>query len=141
MCIIRTILIAEDDDNDFIFVNRALQMSGFQGKIVRATDGTSAIELLQAICAHQFELPALALIDLKMPRSDGFEVLTWKQEHRHLPCVPLIVFSSSRLDADVKRAYELGAHAYSTKPFLATDYVEFCTSLQDWWRHCELTQD
>ncbi len=139
MCVINTILIAEDDDNDFFFIARALHITGFQGKVVRANDGKDAIVLLQAIFDQKFKLPAIALIDLKMPRCDGFEVLAWRQKHREVPCVPLIIFSSSRLETDVKRAYELGAHAFTKKPTEVREYVELCTSLQDWWKHCELT--
>lgn len=139
MCVINTMLIAEDDDNDFFFVSRALKITGFQGKVVRAIDGQAAITTLQAIFDHKFQLPALALIDLKMPRCDGFEVLTWRQKHRELPCVPLIIFSSSRIEADVKRAYELGAHAFTQKPARVGEYVDLCASLQSWWKHCELT--
>src|SRR4051794_8809799 len=138
MCVINTILIAEDDDNDFFFVSRALHICGFRGTIVRASDGKAAIALLQALFDHQFKLPALALIDLKMPRCDGFEVLAWRQTHREMPCIPLIVFSSSRLEADVKRAYELGAHGFTMKPARPVDYVQLCASLQEWWQHCEL---
>lgn len=141
MCVINTILVAEDDDNDFFFITRALRATGFQGQVVRAVTGKAAIAVLQSIFDRQLKLPAVALIDLKMPGMDGFDVLTWRRDHRDLPCVPLIIFSSSGLRADVIRAYELGAHAFAKKPCRVSEYVELCTSLQDWWRHCELVDD
>ena len=137
MCNIRTILIAEDDENDFIFITRALKVTGFRGKILHAEDGDDAIRKLGN---GEMELPALALIDLKMPRRDGFDVLRWKHAHLESPCVPLIVFSSSRIERDVKEAYALGAHAFTMKPGRFEQYVEYCQSLQDWWSRCEFAE-
>jgi CheY-like chemotaxis protein len=82
-------------------------------------------------------LPALALVDLKMPRQDGFDVLRWKRKHMELPCVPIIIFSSSGLERDVKEAYALGANSFTTKPNRFEQYVHYCEALQNWWRRCE----
>jgi CheY-like chemotaxis protein len=134
---IRTILIAEDDENDFLLIHRALKKAGFRGAVVRAADGTEAIHRLEQIGDQETPLPALALIDLKMPRKDGFDVLRWKRKHSELPCVPMIIFSSSGLERDVKEAYALGAHSYTTKPGQFEQYVRYCEALQGWWCHCE----
>jgi CheY-like chemotaxis protein len=140
MCVIRTILVAEDDENDFVLISRALKAAGFVGTILRAGDGDEAIRKLERMGMPEAQLPALALIDLKMPRADGFDVLEWKRLHTELPCVPLIIFSSSNEECDVKKAYELGAHAFTTKPNGFERYIGYCASLQDWWCRCEFME-
>ena len=97
MCVISTILVADDDDNDFFFIERALRKTSFEGDILRAVDGSEMIKVLHSMCVRG--LPALGLIDLKMPRCDGFAVLAWRQRHSELSCIPLIVMSSSRLES------------------------------------------
>ena len=140
MCAIATILIAEDDDNDFFFLERALRKTSFEGNILRAADGSETIEVLQTMCTQRPSLPALGLIDLKMPRCDGFAVLAWRQKHCELSCIPLIVLSSSRIESDVRRAYDLGASSFTMKPMIANDYVDLCMALQHWWEHCEFAE-
>lgn len=140
MGVIRAILIVEDDENDFHLISRALKTSGYDGRIVRAKDGGEAIHKLAGLGNGEMPLPALALIDLKMPRLDGFDVLKWKRQHVELPCVPLIIFSSSGIERDVKEAYALGAHAFTMKPSRFEQYVDYCQSLQDWWRRCEFSE-
>lgn len=141
MCAISTILIAEDDDHDFFFIERALRKTAYEGEIVRALDGSQTIETLHSLCIDRLSLPALGLIDLKMPRCDGFGVLAWRQKHCELSCIPLIVLSSSRMQSDVKRAYDLGACSFTMKPMAANDYLDLCTALQHWWEHCEFAED
>ena len=141
MCVLRAILVAEDDDNDFLLISRALKEAGFLGKILRAEDGNEAIDKLKhAGNGGEMELPAVALIDLKMPRGDGFDVLKWKRRHLELPCVPIIIFSSSSMEGDVKQAYALGANAFTMKPNRYDQYVDYCASLQNWWRRCEFNE-
>src|ERR1041384_1661828 len=139
---IRTIIVAEDDDDDFFLVRRALKQSGYRGAIVRAMNGEEAIRLLRSSGGAEAEvtLPAIALLDLKMPLRDGFDVLEWKDKHRDLPCVPVIIFSSSEVERDVKRAYKLGAHSYVRKPARFEQYVAIFDSLRNCWSHCEFTE-
>ena len=140
MCIIRTILVAEDDDNDYLLLSRALKAAGYRGTILRASDGDEAIRRLEHTGHPDLQLPALALIDLKMPGGDGFDVLKWKRRNTATPCIPLIILSSSNEPSDVEKAYSLGAHAFTMKPNGFERYVSYCTSLQDWWRRCEFIE-
>ena len=140
MSVIRTILVAENDDHDFLFISRALKAAGCLGCIVRAEDGDAAIHELEHIGEPRLQLPALALVDLKMPGCDGFDVLRWKRRHAELPCVPIIIFSSSNIESDVKEAYLLGAHSFTVKPLQFADYVRYCVSLQEWWSRCEFSE-
>ena len=94
-----TLLIVEDDDNDFLFLERALGMENFEANIRRACDGVEAIEYLAGendfANREAHPLPHLILLDLKMPRRNGFEVLEWLREHSELETLPVVVFSSS----------------------------------------------
>jgi CheY-like chemotaxis protein len=128
-----TLLIAEDDDNDFLFLERALGIEKFEANIRRACNGDEAIEYL---CGENIysdreahPLPHLMVLDLKMPLKNGFEVLEWLREHSELETFPVVVFSSSEEPADVEKAYELGASGYLVKPSSYLSYGEIVRSL------------
>jgi len=132
---IPTLLIAEDDDNDFLFLERALAIEKFEANIRRACDGEEAIEYL--VGENHFAdrdahpLPNLILLDLKMPRKNGFEVLAWVREHSELETLPVVVFSSSEECADVEKAYNLGASGYLVKPSSYLSYSEIVRTLRE----------
>jgi len=92
---IPTLLIVEDDDNDFLFFERALAMEKFGAQVQRACDGAEAIEYLAG--ENDFAnrdvhpLPNLMVLDLKMPRKNGFEVLAWLREHSEIGTLPVVV--------------------------------------------------
>ena len=133
---LKAILVAEDDENDFFLIRVALEAAGFNGNVIHARGGAEAIDWLKQ--AGPDDLPALLLLDLKMPRGDGFDVLEWKDKNR-LPCVPAIVLSASPLERDVARAYQLGAHSYAAKPLGLENRTNLCRGLLGWWRNwCEL---
>src|SRR5690349_9311232 len=117
---IPTLLIAEDDDNDFLFLERALMLEKFEANIRRVCDGDEAIEYL---CGENHfadrdahPMPNLIVLDLKMPRKNGFEVLAWLRKQSELGTLPVVVFSSSEEPGDVENAYNLGATGYLVKP-------------------------
>jgi CheY-like chemotaxis protein len=129
-----TLLIAEDDDNDFLFLERALVIEKFEANIRRACDGVEAIEYL---CGENhfadreaYPLPHLLVLDVKMPRRNGFEVLAWLREHSELETLPVVVLSSSEEPADVQKAYELGASGYLVKPSSSLSYSEIVRTLR-----------
>lgn len=128
-----TLLIAEDDDNDFLFLEQALEMEKFEADIRRAVDGVEAIEYLAGdndfANREAHPLPHMILLDLKMPRRNGFEVLEWMREHGELETLPVVVFSSSEEPADVEKAYELGASGYLVKPSSYGAYPEIVRRL------------
>jgi CheY-like chemotaxis protein len=131
---IPTLLIAEDDDNDFLFLERALKIERFEADIRRACDGEEAIEYLGGeedfANREAHPLPQLILLDLKMPRKNGFDVLTWVREHPDLRTLPVIIFSSSEEPEDVENAYNLGANAYLVKPSSCLSYSEVVQTLR-----------
>lgn len=75
----------------------------------------------------------MIILDLKMPRKSGFEVLEWLQENQEFTVVPIIVMSASGLDSDVEKAYRLGANTYFAKPGTYCDLVDTMKSLKDYW--------
>jgi CheY-like chemotaxis protein len=132
-----TILHVDDDSNDAVLFEHACQKAGIDCNLHNVEDGDQAITYLRG--AEQFAdrarypIPTLVLLDLKMPRVNGFDVLAWVRGHRHLRAMPVVVLSSSNHDADVKRAYDLGANSYMVKPVGFESLVEIARSLNQYW--------
>jgi CheY-like chemotaxis protein len=116
----QTILIAEDDDNDFWFFELAFKKTAGSMSLVRVNDGVEAIDYLSRerddADRRKRPNPDLIVLDLNMPRMDGFDVLEWLQKHPQLRSMPAIVLSSSEEEADIERAFQLGANSYLVKP-------------------------
>jgi len=125
------LLLAEDDDNDVLLFTRAIKNTGLTCEIKSVSDGQQAIDYLERnppfADKQTFPFPRFLILDLKMPRKTGFEVLEWLQEHPECRIIPTIVFSSSKIADDVTRAYQLGANSYFTKP---NDYEELKSIFQ-----------
>jgi len=115
-----TILVADDDPNDVFFLKRAFTKAGHGYRVVDVPDGETAIDYLSGSAAYadrsRFPLPALMLLDLKMPKVNGFEVLAWLQREKRLDSLKVVVLSSSGLASDKQKAKSLGAHDYRVKP-------------------------
>lgn len=135
------ILLIEDDPNDVFFVRDAIAKSGRGHRLYAVTDGNEAIAYLkgqgQYANREAHPVPNIVLTDLKMPGMDGFEFLQWLKEHPECGIIPAIVFSSSRHDADVRKAYRLGANAYIMKPTRLAELVDVLHSTYEFWSHCE----
>jgi CheY-like chemotaxis protein len=116
----RTILLCEDNDDDVILFRRALSAARLSNTLRVAPDGAAAIDYLagsgEFADRDRFPLPVLAFVDLKMPRYDGFEVVSWTRKHPAFDAICLIVLSSSAEEKDVERAYAAGANGYLVKP-------------------------
>src|SRR5437868_5914276 len=114
-----TILLVEDNADDLELTLRALQRNGFTNKVVTMRDGAQALDYLNRRGAHkdrQDGQPALILLDLKLPRVDGLEVLDQIKSNPELRTVPVIMLTSSRQARDVNQAYQLGVNSYVCKP-------------------------
>ena len=113
------ILIVDDDENDLILIGRAFQRADPKVLTKVARDGEEAIRYLSGDGAFadrdQYPLPCLILMDLKMPRKNGFDVLEWLRQQPGLRRLPVVIFSSSRQPEDINRAYDLGANTYLVK--------------------------
>ena len=128
-----TVLLVEDDLNDIFIVKRAFRTAHIQNPLQVVTDGEEAINYLRGAgkygdrIAHPF--PQLIVMDIKMPRLSGFEVLEWvKKNGQPLRRIPIIIVSSSDSPDDINRAYELGANAYMIKPmdYRAVEHLFEC---------------
>src|SRR5437763_1675459 len=126
------ILLAEDNLDDVLLVRMAFRKAGFDNRIVVVCDGEVAIQYLlgkgRYADREQFPIPEIFLLDLKMPKVSGFEVLAWRQRRAEWRCLPTIVLTSSCSAADVARAYDLGANSFLTKP---ADFPEFVTMMKE----------
>lgn len=131
------LLVAEDNDLDALLMERLVQRCGDAFHMVRVEHGEAAIDYLQGAGDYgdrkKFPLPALLLLDLKMPRKDGFAVLSWRQENRAFSRLPIVVFSSSNLPDDISRAYALGANSYAIKPSDPERLERLVKALHEWW--------
>ena len=135
-----TILIAEDDENDVLLLRRAFEKIGYTGRFRIVSDGEEALDYLQAkgkfADREKFPFPTLILTDLKMPKRNGFEILEWLGDHPECSVIPTIVFTSSPTDADVKKAYALGANSYFVKPPNFEDLQCVVRDLCNYWSMC-----
>jgi CheY-like chemotaxis protein len=131
------VLLVEDDDNDALFVERAFRHAGILNPLHVARNGDEAIEYLDGRGAYadreRFPMPVFILLDLKMPRRSGLEVLSWVKDRAGVRRIPIVVLTSSKNDADVNRAYELGANSYLVKPVSFEGLIELVKSLQLYW--------
>ena len=136
------VLVAEDDDIDAFLLERAFSKAGLKVPLKFVRDGQEAVDYLTAESttagASAYSLPVLLLLDLKMPRLDGFDVLRWLRQHPSLKRLCVVVFSSSNEPHDINLAYDLGANSYAVKPTDPGNLDSFVRALGEYWfkRHC-----
>jgi len=133
-----TVLLVEDDLNDIFLVKRAFKMAHLPEPLQVVTDGQEAINYLKGEGKYTdrqgYPLPKLIVMDIKMPRRTGFEVLEWvKGDGRPLRRIPIVIVSSSDNPADINRAYELGANAYMVKPVSFKAVEHLFESITHYW--------
>lgn len=133
----RTILLVEDSEDDVFFMKRALKLAGETLSVQVAEDGQVAIEYFSGEGAYvnrnEFPLPSLVLLDLRMPRVPGFEVLKWLRERNEFDCIPVVVFSSSREDRDMRKAYTLGANSFMVKSGDTNQLATMVKMIVEYW--------
>lgn len=125
-----TILLVEDNPSDVALTQRALQRASTASKLVVVEDGQEALDYLFGGGMHAgrdvSQLPALILLDLKMPKVDGLEVLRRIRANKHTRRLPVIILTSSKEEQDVAAAYDLGVNSYIRKQ---VDFVQFDTAI------------
>lgn len=132
------ILVAEDDPTDVELLRRAFSDAGMRNPIRVVGDGQAAIDYLDQLETNPNDrAPALILLDLKMPRKDGLEVLQWVRGRSGLKCLPVFIFSSSALLRDVEPAYEYGASIYIVKPPGTAERLQIARFI-DHWLHLQV---
>lgn len=121
------IFCVDDEANDILLLQRALKAVGFTGVIEFATDGQEAIEVLEGTRTDAG--PDLVLLDLKMPRRNGFECLQWLRPHDDYNSVRVAVFTTSSHPDDISKAYSLGADLFLVKPLAFEDLIQLARAL------------
>jgi CheY-like chemotaxis protein len=131
------ILIVEDNATDVMLIRRALAKSNIANPVHVVADGDRAVDYLSGHEDYgdrtQFPLPALVLLDLKLPRRSGLEVLEWVRRQDGLRRLPVVMLTSSRQLHDVNRAYDLGANSYLVKPVEFTELQEMLGAINTYW--------
>lgn len=129
------IIVVDDDDLDAEQTIEALRDGGISRPIVRLSDGVEAISYLRRLgeAGNQEVSPAFVLLDLKMPRQDGKDVLRFRKARSPLQNVPVVMFTSSAHERDIEDAAELGANAYVVKPVNPRAYGEAVVATGRFW--------
>lgn len=131
------ILLVEDNPNDAELTLRALRKNHLANSVMHAKDGAEAIEFIfgdEGIA--QLELghrPRVILLDLKLPKVNGLEVLERLKGDARTKTIPVVVLTSSREDSDLERCYELGVNSYIVKPVEFTAFIEAVTDVGCYW--------
>jgi CheY-like chemotaxis protein len=134
-----TVLLVEDDLNDIFLVKRAFKIAQIPTPLQVVTDGFEAIAYLKGEGKYAdrdaHPLPHLIVMDIKMPRKSGFEVLEWVKGNPKKPLrrIPIVIVSSSDNPEDINRAYELGANAYMVKPVNFRAVEHLFSSITHYW--------
>ncbi len=131
-----TILIADDDTDDRLFMDRALRQSGYMQTIQFVEDGEDLMRYLRrqgTYTEQNAPWPDLLILDLNMPRKNGFQALREIKDDPKLRRLPVVVMTTSSADEDVVKTYTLGVNSFVTKPFNFNRLVEMVTALKTYW--------
>jgi len=133
----QTVLYVEDSADDFVLFKLASSKCGTPFSLQRGADGEQAIAYLRGAGAYadreEHPFPDLVLLDLKMPRLDGFEVLHWIRTNPETKTLPVVVLAGSSFRADIRRALELGANSYAAKPAKFEELQVLIDQIADVW--------
>ena len=131
------ILLVEDDSNDVLLVQRAFRLAQFSCPIKIVSDGEEAISYLSRQPPYEnselHPLPLLILLDLKLPRRSGLEVLEWLRQQPELKRLLVVILTASRESPDVKKAYDLGVNSYLVKPVSFEELVILINQVATYW--------
>jgi CheY-like chemotaxis protein len=131
------ILLAEDEEDYVLLIRRAFEQAKISNPIHVVWNGQEAIAYLKGEGKYsnreEYPLPDLFLLDLKMPRVNGFEVLKWLRAQPGLAPLRVLVLTSSDAIRDVNEAYKLGANSFMVKPMDFQDFTQLSRLIQDFW--------
>ena len=130
------ILLVEDSDADAEMTVRTLRRRGIANRIERVHDGVEALDYLRVQGAHagrRTGMPRLVLLDLKMPRMDGLQVLREMKADARLRKIPVVMMTSSREEGDLIESYELGVNSYVVKPVDFGEFAETIAQVGMYW--------
>lgn len=134
----RTILMVEDDPADARLIQRAFSKAGITANVIRLTNGDEAVAYLDGQPPYDnrvaHPLPNLLLLDIKVPRRNGFEILQWLRGRKDgLRRMPTVMLTSSKHTVDINRAYEFGVNSYLVKPESTEGLVQVANAIKSYW--------
>jgi two-component system response regulator len=133
----KIILLVEDNPNDEALTLRVLKKNNVKSEIVVVRDGVEALDWLFGLGTHAARdatvLPQVVLLDLKLPKLSGLEVLRAMRAHPSTKRLPVVLLTSSKEEQDVFAAYDLGANSYVRKPVAFTDFADAVKQLGLYW--------
>lgn len=133
----QAILLVEDNEDDVFFLQNALKAASISNPVRVACDGQRAIDYLSGTGQYTdrkaFPLPALVLLDLKLPVKGGFEVLSWLRQQIPLRSLIVLILTSSSEPSDLTEAYRLGANSYLVKPSTSARLSELANAIKKYW--------
>ena len=127
----RSILLVEDNPDDELLTLRALKKNNILNQVTVAHDGAEALE--QLFASSDVTAPGLILLDLKLPKIDGLEVLRRIRADNRTEVIPVVVLTSSKLEDDILASYRCGANAYVRKPVKFSEFAEAVSALGIFW--------
>ena len=132
-----TILLVEDNPDDEMLALRAFKKNNITNEIVVARDGVEALDYLFGRGAHEgrdlTHQPSLILLDLKLPKLDGLEVLKALRANEHTKLIPVVVMTTSKEEHDLVRSYTLGANSYIRKPVDFNQFIDAVRQVGLYW--------
>ena len=132
-----TLLLVEDEPTSVFFFEHMVKKLGIFNPLQIAKDGREALDYLEGVGEFsdrlKFPLPGLVILDLKLPRVTGFEVLQQLRQRRETQQIVVVILSSSASDEDIAQAYALGANGYLVKPLHLEELQEIVLAIKDFW--------
>jgi CheY-like chemotaxis protein len=130
----KTILLIEDNEGDVVLTREALKESKIKSTIEVIRDGDQAMQhFFSRNVSPGKKLPDLILLDIHLPRKNGFEVLEKLKSDERLRLIPVVILSTSDAERDIERAYSLGANSFVTKPVDFNDFTEILGCIEEYW--------
>jgi CheY-like chemotaxis protein len=131
------ILLVEDREDDILVMQRAFEKAHLTNPVQVVNTGEEAVAYLNGVGKYtnraEYPLPALILLDLKLPGMDGFELLSWIRRQEGIQAMPVIVLTSSDQIRDVNRAYAMGANSFFVKEMDFREAISFANLLREYW--------
>ncbi|MCE1189844.1 MAG: response regulator [Ignavibacteria bacterium] len=133
----KAIWLIEDNSDDIELTLRAFRKNNLQNEIIVFNDGATAMENIIAVAdddtSVNTKFPALILLDLKLPKVDGLEILKVIRSNEKFKYIPVVILTSSLEETDLVRGYELGANSYIRKPVDFSKFIEAVQQLEVYW--------
>ncbi len=133
----KVVLLVEDNSDDIALTLRAFKKSNFPHEVVVAHDGQEALEFLfgQGVSGNGPLTPSLILLDLRLPRKNGMDVLQRVRSEKRTKLLPVVVLTTSTEERDLFECYNQGANSYLRKPIDFTEFLDVVRRVEEYWLH------